>query len=284
MAQILRGAEVVEALNKKLVSEVERLKGQGVQPALAIVRVGERSDDVSYERGASKLAKELGVAVRSIALPLDVTTSLLVETVEALNNDSCIHGVLMFRPLPKSIDEDLVCNTLVPSKDIDGITALSLAGLFADLPTGYAPCTAQACMEILKHYAIEPKGKKAVVVGRSLVAGKPVAMMLLAEHATVTIAHSQTSDLPGLVKGSDIVIACVGRAHILDSNYLSPGQVIVDVGINLAEDGSLVGDVAFEEALDVVEAITPVPGGVGMVTTSVLIKHVVQAAAFLTSE
>ncbi len=279
MANILKGAEVVEALNASIESEVTILKSQGVEPTLAIVRVGERGDDISYERGATKRAEKLGVGVRSIVLSEDITTFELIETINTLNEDDSVHGVLMFRPLPKHIDEDLVRNSLAPIKDIDGITDLSLAGVFSDTATGFAPCTAQACMEILNHFNIEPKGKKAVVVGRSLVIGKPVAMLLLARHATVTIAHSRTADLPGTVKEADIVIACVGRAQMVDGSYLSPGQIVIDVGINVTEDGALVGDVNTPEAEGIVKAITPVPGGVGTVTTSVLVKNVVQAAA-----
>lgn len=279
MAHMLRGAEVVEALNERIISEVEALKAQGTLPTLAIVRVGERGDDISYERGATKRAEKLGVAVRSVVLSEDITTEQLVETIESLNTDRTVHGVLLFRPLPKQIDEDLVRNTLLPSKDVDGITDLSLAGVFANTATGFAPCTAQACMEILRHFDVELKGKKAVVVGRSLVIGKPVSMLLLAEHATVTMAHSRTADLPGTVKEADIVIACVGRAQMIDASYLSPGHVVIDVGINVTEDGALVGDVNFEEAETLVEALTPVPGGVGTVTTSVLMKHVVEAAS-----
>jgi len=283
MAQILKGAEVVEALNKHIVSEAEQLMRRGVQPTLASVRVGERGDDISYERGAVKRAEKLGIAVRSIVLPEDTTTDHLIETIESLNIDRGVHGVLFFRPLPRHIDEDLVRNTLSPEKDIDGITDLSLAGVFANTPTGFPPCTAQACMEILKHFAVELKGKKTVVIGRSLVVGKPVSMLLLAEHATVTIAHSRTEDLPSIVREADIVIASVGQARMIDARYLSPGQVVIDVGINVTEAGSLVGDVDFEEAVEVVGALTPVPGGVGTVTTSVLIKHVVQAASKMTS-
>lgn len=279
MAEILKGAEVVQALNTTIQSGVEDLKGKGVLPTLAILRVGERGDDISYEKGATKRAETLGVEVRSIVLPENVTTLELGEAVEQLNNDDGVHGVLMFRPLPKHIDEDLIRNMLSPAKDIDGITDLSLAGVFSDTTTGYAPCTAQACMEILAHFNYELSGKKVVVVGRSLVVGKPVAMLLLAQNATVTVAHSRTKDLPSVVKEADIVIACVGRAQMLDASYLSSGQVVIDVGINVTEEGNLVGDVNTDEALDIVHAITPVPGGVGTVTTSVLVKNVVDAAS-----
>jgi len=187
----------------------------------------------------------------------------------------------MFRPLPKHIDEDLVRNTLSLAKDIDGITDLSLADVFSNTSNGFAPCTAQACMEILAHFGVELNGKKAVVVGRSLVVGKPVSMLLLAQNATVTIAHSRTNNLPSVVKEADVVIACVGRAQMVDGSYLSAGQVVIDVGINVTEEGNLVGDVNTPEAEEIVDAITPVPGGVGTVTTSVLVKNVVEAASKL---
>lgn len=276
-AQILEGPKVAAAINEQISIKAEGLKSKGVNPCLGILRVGERPDDVSYEKGATKRAEGVGIEVKKILLPEDVTTEELIATVKDINADASIHGLLMFRPLPKHIDEELVCNTIAPEKDIDACTEASLAGVFTGSDVGYAPCTAQACIEILDHYGIDVSGKRAVVIGRSLVIGKPVAMMLLAKHATVTIAHSRTKELPELVKEGDIVIACVGRAQMVDGAYFSSGQTVIDVGINFL-DGKLVGDVAFDEAIETVEAITPVPGGVGSVTTSVLCKHVIQAA------
>ena len=276
-AQILEGPVVAAAINEQIAAKAEELKAKGVTPCLGILRVGERPDDISYEKGATKRAEGVGIEVKKILLPEDVTTEELIATVEDINADASIHGLLMFRPLPKHIDEKLVCNTIAPEKDIDACTEASLAGVFTGSDVGYAPCTAQACIEILDHYGIDVSGKRAVVIGRSLVIGKPVAMMLLAKHATVTIAHSRTKELPELVKEGDIVIACVGRAQMVDGAYFSSGQTVIDVGINFL-DGKLVGDVAFDEAIETVEAITPVPGGVGSVTTSVLCKHVIQAA------
>lgn len=276
-AQILEGPKVAAAINEQISIKAEELKSKGVNPCLGILRVGERPDDVSYEKGATKRAEGVGIEVKKILLPEDVTTEELIATVKDINADASIHGLLMFRPLPKHIDEELVCNTIAPEKDIDACTEASLAGVFTGSDVGYAPCTAQACIEILDHYGIDVSGKRAVVIGRSLVIGKPVAMMLLAKHATVTIAHSRTKELPELVKEGDIVIACVGRAQMVDGAYFSSGQTVIDVGINFLDD-KLVGDVAFDEAIETVEAITPVPGGVGSVTTSVLCKHVIQAA------
>jgi len=278
MATILKGAEVVEAINEEIKKESDELKAQGVIPTLAILRVGERGDDISYETGVTKRADKVGVAIKNVVLPADVSQEALIKAIEELNADDTVHGVLMFRPLPKHIDETKACNTLNPAKDIDGITDTSAAGVFKGTGTGFAPCTPSACMEILKHFDVDPKGKRVVVVGRSLVVGKPAAMMLLDRNATVTIAHSRTADLPAVVRDADIVIACVGRAKMLDSTYLSAGQIVIDVGINVTEDGQLAGDVDYDAAVAKVAAITPVPGGVGTVTTSVNLKHVVEAA------
>lgn len=265
-AKILKGAEVVEAMNADLLTRSESLRADGINPTLAIVRVGERGDDISYERGATKRAEKVGVDVKNVLLSEDVSQEELIKVIEDINADASVHGVLMFRPLPSHIDEDLVRNKLSPSKDVDGITDLSLAGVFAGIDTGYAPCTAQACMEILAHSTYDLQGKNAVVVGRSLVIGKPVSMMLLGKNATVTMCHSRSKDLPSIVSAADVVIACVGRAKMVNADYLSEGQVVIDVGINVTEDGSLAGDVDFEAAEQIVEAITPVPGGVGTVT------------------
>jgi methylenetetrahydrofolate dehydrogenase (NADP+)/methenyltetrahydrofolate cyclohydrolase len=278
MATILRGTEVAEVLNARIEKKVEELKVRGVEPTLVTIRVGERDDDISYERGATRRAESVGVTVRNKVLLSTISQDELLRVIDDLNRDVSVHGVLLFRPLPKHIDETVVRNALAPEKDIDGITDLSLSGVFVGADTGYAPCTPQACMEILDHFDIEVKGKRAAVIGRSLVVGKPVALMLLDRDATVVLCHSRTFDLPAITRDADIIIACVGRAKMLGADSLSDGQIVIDVGINATEDGSLVGDVDYEAALDKVAAITPVPGGVGSVTTSVLIKNVVDAA------
>jgi methylenetetrahydrofolate dehydrogenase (NADP+)/methenyltetrahydrofolate cyclohydrolase len=278
MAELLKGAAVVAAMNEKMTAEITALKEKGVSPTLAILRVGERDDDISYEKGAMKRCDTVGVAVKNVVLPADVTQDVLMKNVEALNNDKSVHGVLIFRPLPKHLDEEAVRNALKPEKDIDGITDGSLAGVFTGNGQGFAPCTAQACMEILDFYKIDCKGKRAVVVGRSLVVGKPAAIMLLGKHATVTVCHTRTVDMPSVVRNAEIVIVAAGKANAVTKEYLSPGQIVVDVGINMTDDGKLCGDVKFDEAEPIVGAITPVPGGVGTVTTSVLVSHVVEAA------
>ena len=240
--------------------------------------MGERPEDLSYERGALKRCEKVGIAVRQYLLTAASSQTDLMEVIEEINRDDSIHGCLLFRPLPKHMDEAAICAALSPAKDVDGITAGSLAAVFSGSGAGYPPCTAQACLEILDHYGYELKGKRVVVVGRSLVIGKPVSMLLLGRHATVTICHTRTADLPAECRLADVLVAAAGKAGAVSAQCLAPGQVVLDVGINVDEDGNLVGDVDFAAAENTVEAITPVPGGVGAVTTSVLARHVIEAA------
>ena len=278
MAAILDGKTVVAALNERLAAEADALLHRGIKPTLAIVRVGERSDDTAYERAAAARCEKIGAAVRKISLPADVSERDLTETIKAINVDDDVHACLLFRPLPEKIDEGAVCNVLKAEKDADGITRASLAAVFAGSGDGFAPCTARACMELLEHYRIDVAGKRAVVVGRSLVIGKPVAMLLLAKHATVTICHSRSTNLAEICRDADILIAAVGKANRITKEYMRPGQIVIDVGINADNAGNLTGDVNFADALSITAAVTPVPGGVGSVTTSVLAKHVINAA------
>lgn len=278
MAKQLLGKEVNAFLNEKIKKQTALLAEHGICPILGIVRVGARPDDLSYERGAVKRCESLGVAYEKFLLPEDCTQEDLMNVIQYVNENERIHGVLVFRPLPKHLNETAVIKALKPEKDVDGITDGSMAGVFTGAEQGFPPCTPQACMEILDYYGIDCTGKKAVVIGRSLVVGKPAAMMLLKKNATVTICHTKTADMPSVVKEADIVIAAAGRAGIVDGRYLSEGQIVIDVGINVNEDGKLTGDVKYEDAEPIVKAITPVPGGVGSVTTSVLIGHVAEAA------
>lgn len=279
MAMILKGAPVVAAMNEKSAALCTQLKEKGIVPTLAVVRVGEREDDLSYERGVIARCGKVGVEVRQYLLPADAEQDDLLRVIAEINADDAIHGCLLFRPLPKQFDDRTVRAAFAPEKDIDGITDGSLAGVFTNTELGYAPCTAQACLEILKYYSIPLSGKRAVVIGRSLVVGKPAAMMLDRENATVTICNSRTQNLAELCRQADIVVAAMGKAGAVDGSFLRAGQTVVDVGIHVGADGKLCGDVCFAEAEPVVDAITPVPGGVGTVTTSVLVAHVVQAAA-----
>ena len=289
MAKLLLGKEVTAALNAKLQAKVADLKAKGIAPKLGIIRCGENPSDLSYEKGATARAELIGVEVQKFVLPEDVSKEALIDQIKAINTDSTIHGVLMFRPLPKHLkaDQDEICNALDPVKDVDCMTDLSNAGVFEgrkDL--GFPPCTPQACMEILDYYGIDCKGKKAVVIGRSLVVGKPAAMMLMGKNATVTVCHTRTVDVPKEAREADILVSSAGVLKSLTKDYVRPGQIVIDVSINWDPDkvnskggkGAIAGDAVFDEVEPIVEAITPVPGGVGSVTTSVLIGHVVEAA------
>ena len=279
MAQILRGKAVADALTAQMKKDVEELKAAGVTPTLCIFRVGERPDDLSYERGAVKRAGIAGIEVRNVILPADVSQEEFDQEFRKVNEDENIHGILLFRPLPKHLDNEKARQMLNPAKDIDGCTDLSLAGVFTNTKTGFPPCTAQAAMEILHYYGIPVKGKKAAVIGRSLVVGRPVAMMLMHENATVVNCHTRTVDVPSITREADILITASGQLHSVTKEYTNPHQVVIDVGINWDEArGGISGDVAFEDVEPNVAAITPVPGGVGSVTTCVLIGHVVEAA------
>lgn len=279
MAELLLGKPVGDALSEETRAQVEALAARGVQPTLAIVRMGERPDDLSYERGACKRAEALGIAVQKYLLPEDAPQEELMAAIEAVNANDAIHGCLLFRPLPRHIDEAAACNALSPAKDMDGITAGSLAGVFMGTGVGYPPCTAQACVEILDHYGIALEGKNVAVVGRSLVIGKPVAMMLLARNATVTLCHSRSANLPAICRDADVVVYATGRSRAYGLEHFASGQTVLDVGINVDAEGNLCGDVDFAVAEGVVDAITPVPRGVGSVTTAVLMRHVAEAAA-----
>ncbi len=278
MADLLLGKPVADAMAADIVARAKALTTSGKQPTLAIVRVGERPDDLTYERSAMKRADACGIAVKQFVLPTDASTDDVLAAVATVNSDDSIHGCLLFRPLPEGIDEQAVCNALDPAKDIDGITRGSLATLLAGTGEGFAPCTAAACIDILDHYGINPQGKKAVVLGRSLVIGKPVALMLLARNATVTVCHSRTQDLASAVRDADIVVCATGRARAYGADLFAPGQTVLDVGINFDDEGNLCGDADFDAVESVVSAITPVPRGVGSVTTVAMLRNVVIAA------
>ncbi len=284
MAEILYGKAVTESINEGIKEDVQMLGKVGVKPLLAIVRVGENESDLSYERGAVKRCESLGVEYKKIVLDTDVCTEEVLSVIRELNEDRNVHGVLLFRPLPKGLDAERIENALSPEKDVDCMTDVSIGSIFTGKNVGFPPCTPQACMEILKYYGYELEGKNVVVVGRSLVVGKPVAMMCMKENATVTICHTRTKNMGDIISKADIVIAAVGHAGAVKSEYISKGQVVIDVGINVDDDGRLCGDVEFEGAVEKAAAITPVPGGVGGVTTSVLLSHVTAAAKKMTAE
>jgi methylenetetrahydrofolate dehydrogenase (NADP+)/methenyltetrahydrofolate cyclohydrolase len=278
MALMLSGKPVVDSINSTLINQVAELKHNGIEPTLAIIRVGERDEDIAYERSIINRCKKIGIGLINYILAINSSQGDLLKVIEDVNKNEKINGCLLFRPIPNHIDYDLVRRTLSPDKDVDGITDVSLSGVFAGRNSGFPPCTPQACMQILDYYGIHVEGKKAAVIGRSLVVGKPVAMMLIKKNATVTICHTKTNDLASICRLSDIIIAAAGVPKMMDKDYFNSDQVVLDVGINIDDEGNLCGDVNFEDAWGIVRAVTPVPGGIGTVTTSVLAKHVVEAA------
>ena len=287
MAKQLLGKEVNEALVASLQTRTAALREKGVTPTLGIIRLGENPSDLSYEKGATKRAEEVGVAVKNYILPEDASKEDVLKVIDEVNADASVHGVLMFRPLPKHLkaDQDEICNRLAPCKDVDSMTHMSNAGVFEGQDLGYAPCTPAACMEILDHYGIDCKGKNAVVIGRSLVVGKPAAMMLMAKNATVTICHTRTVNTAEICRNADIIVTAAGVLGSLTKDFVKEGQIVIDVSMNWNPEkitskgkGGMSGDCVFDEVEPIVGAITPVPGGVGAVTTSVLMKHVVEAA------
>ena len=278
MAQLLKGLAVANALTEALTPRVAALNKKNITPTLAILRVGERPDDISYETGAIKRCAKTGIAVRQFLLRADCTQEELLDTIRQINEDPSIHGCLMFRPLPDKAMEEAACALLAPEKDVDCMTSGSLATVFTGKGTGYPPCTAESCIELLDYYNIPLQGKRAAVIGRSLVIGKPVSMMLQSRNATVTMCHTKTVDMAQICRDAEILVVAAGQASVVDSSFAAPGQIVVDVGINANTEGKLCGDVLFEDVAPIVEAITPVPGGVGSVTTAILARHVIEAA------
>lgn len=278
MALILKGGAVASNICAGLQPRVKALAANNVIPTLAVVRLGERADDIAYERGLLKRCGGVGVAVKCFALDENVAENELISVLRRLSNDKQVHGILVCRPLAERISDEAVRSAIASEKDVDGITDLSLAGVFIEAKLGYPPCTAEACVKILEHYGFEIQGKHIVVIGRSLVVGRSVAMLLLSKNATVTICHTETAELAAICRRAHIIVTATGCAGLVDETFMSPGQIIVDVGINVLKDGSICGDADTAVAEKVAAAVTPVPGGVGAVTTAVLAEHVVSAA------
>ena len=278
MTELLKGAPVATAITEQLAARTQELKNKGITPTLAILRVGANESDLAYERGAMKRCEKVGIEVKQILIAEDTTTEEVISAISAINNDSSIHGCLMFRPLPKHLNEALICEALDPAKDVDAMTSASLVHVFTGKGAGFNPCTAQSCVEILDYYGYELTGKNVAVIGRSLVIGKPVSMMLQAKNATVTMCHTKTVDTASICSKAEILVVAAGRAKIVNEAYTNPNQVIVDVGINVDAEGNMCGDVDFANVEGKCAAITPVPGGVGSVTTAVLCKHLIEAA------
>ena len=276
--QRLGGKEVADKIVNEFKVKVEELKGKGIKPKLAILRVGAREDDLAYERGVLKRFETAGVEVEVTAVESSISQEDLDRTFDGINNDPKVHGILVFRPLPKGLSDEHMRRTIDPGKDSDFMDIRNMENVLAGVPDAAAPCTAEAVMSLIRHYNIETKGKKVTVVGRSLVIGKPVALLLTTANATVTVCHTKTLNIDEECRNADIIVACCGVAKMITEKFVRPGQIIIDVGMNVDEEGRLCGDVDYEGVSQIAEAVTPVPGGVGSITTAILLKHVVDNA------
>ncbi len=281
MSELLLGAPVAQAIRASLEERIARLKERGREPCLAILRCGEDPGALSYERAAERGCTQAGIRVVKAVLSWTATTEEMLRAVDRANGDAAVHGILVLRPLPKRIDTQVIFRRLRPDKDVDGITVPSLAGIFVGKGWGFAPCTAEACVAMLDHYGVSLSGARAAILGRSLIVGRPLSMLLGARDATVTLCHSRTRDPAAICREADILISAAGKAGIVDENYVHSGQIILDVGVNEGFDGKICGDVAFDRVSPLVRAISPVPRGVGTVTTAILARHVVEAAETL---
>lgn len=280
--KILKGAEVAAKLKERVQEMLAEL--DGCRPVAAIVRVGEKPDDIAYERNAVKRIAAFGMEARSYVFPENVSREAFEEEFLKISEDPEIDGILLLQPLPKQLDGRRAAEIIRPEKDLDGISPVNAARVFSGEKNGFAPCTAEAVTEILKAYEIPVAGKEAVVVGRSMVIGRPAAMLLLQENATVTICHTKTEELEDVCRRADILVAAAGKAGLVDQKAVAPGAVVIDVGIHVLEDGSLCGDVKWEGLEEKAAAATPVPGGVGSVTTAVLAAHLARAAVMRRTE
>ncbi len=274
MEQLKGGA--VSAHIKEQVREM--ISGLSRPPKLAIVRVGEKPDDLSYERGAIKKMESFGLLAQSYSFPEDISHQTFLDQFRRINEDPDIDGILLLRPLPRQIREKEITELIDPEKDLDGISPENMGRVFAGEKEAFAPCTAEAVVELLKFYEIPILGKRAVILGRSLVVGRPLAMLLMGENATVTICHTKTEHLKETCRNGEILVAAAGRPKLLDGSFVGEQAVVVDVGIHVQEDGTLCGDVDTSTLEGIAKAATPVPGGVGAVTTAVLARHLAEAA------
>jgi methylenetetrahydrofolate dehydrogenase (NADP+)/methenyltetrahydrofolate cyclohydrolase len=278
MSKLLSGKEVSQNLLNKLKKNILKLKCEGVTPAAAFIRIGSHRDDMTYQNSILRVCNNIGVTTILHELEDNITTEGLIELITKLNEDNLIHGIMIFRPFPDDIDEELINNTISPEKDVEGMNSVNLAKVFSGVNEGFAPCTATAVMEILDYYKISLKGKHAVILGRSMVVGRPLSMMLLKKDETVTLCHSKTERIDEISRTADVLVAAMGRANVVGADYIKPGAIVIDVGINVDQNGNINGDVNFDEVVNLASMITPVPGGVGSVTTAILIKNIVKAA------
>ncbi|WP_312810608.1 bifunctional 5,10-methylenetetrahydrofolate dehydrogenase/5,10-methenyltetrahydrofolate cyclohydrolase [Sedimentibacter sp.] len=284
MGDLIKGKDVANVITQEVKEAAEKIKQKGINPKLMIVRVGEREDDLAYERAALKRMESCNISCEVLKLPIDISQENFILELKKVNDDESVHGILLFRPLPKQINEDDVKFIIRPEKDIDCFNPINAAKVYEGDETGFPPCTPLAAMEILKYNKVNLKGSNSVVLGRSMVVGKPMAMLLLKEDATVTVCHSRTKNLSDVTRNADILIAAVGKSHMVNGDFVKDGAVVIDVGINVDEEGTMTGDVKTDECIDKVSMITPVPGGVGSVTTAILAKHVIKACKLLNKQ
>lgn len=284
MGELIKGKNVADVITQEIREAAAEIKKKGTDPKLMIVRVGEREDDLAYERAALKRMESCSISCEVLKLPADISQEDFITELKRVNEDEAVHGILLFRPLPKQINEDDVKFVIRPEKDVDGFNPINAAKVYEGDETGFPPCTPLAAMEILKYNEVNLKGSNSVVLGRSMVVGKPMAMLLLKEDATVTVCHSKTRNLSNVTKNADILIAAVGKSQMVDGEFVKDGAVVIDVGINVDEGGNMTGDVKTDDCIDKVSMITPVPGGVGSVTTAILAKHVIKACRLLNKQ
>ncbi|KEI80535.1 bifunctional 5,10-methylenetetrahydrofolate dehydrogenase/5,10-methenyltetrahydrofolate cyclohydrolase [Clostridium botulinum] len=278
MTKILYGNEVALKIKEDLNLRIDKLKEKNIIPKLAILRMGNKPDDIAYERSIIKSCEKLNIETKVEELNEDILEEDFLRLMESLNNEKEIHGILVFRPYPKHLNENTINSSIALNKDVDCMHPLNLERIFEGDLNQFMPCTPEAVIEILKYYDIDLKGKNIVIINRSMVVGKPLSMMVLSNNATVTICHSKTIDLPSITKKADIVVTAIGKAKLIKEEYFNEDSIVMDVSINVDENGKLCGDVDFENVKEKVGAITPVPKGVGSVTTTLLLKHIVDAA------
>lgn len=278
MADLLLGKPVSDYNYTRIDNAVAMLGQKGIQPCLAIIRAGEDGGSIAYERALVKKAEEHGIVAKTCDLPEDISQFELEMLIDSINANEKVHGLIVMQPLPPQIDPVMALSKIDPMKDIDCITNENAAKIYTNRQRIFAPATAQSVVDMLKHYEIELDGKRLITIGRSLVVGRPLSMLALHENATVTITHSRTQNLKDVTKLADIIVLAAGRAQSFGADYFRDGQVVIDVATTMKDDGSLVGDVKFDEVEPIVKAITPVPRGVGSVTTSVTLKFVCKAA------
>ena len=284
MSNILKGSSVANYIKDNIRKDVDYLKSRGTEPTLGIIRVGQRKDDISYEKSIVKFCDSVGIKSQIFILEESISTQEIIDLLNKLNIDNNIHGILIFRPLPKHIDEERIKNIISPLKDIDCMNPLNLEKVFEGNLDGFAPCTPKAVVKILEYYGIPTEGAKVAIINRSMVVGRPLSMMMLGKNSTVTICHSKTKNLSDITRNSDIVITALGKAKYFGSEYFDSNSTVIDVGINIDKNGSLCGDVDYDGVCEKVKDITPVPGGVGSVTTSILLSHVILACKNMNSE